>query len=176
MEMICLVLVLLCVGVSMLSTAKNEKLAKETREAKKDYWSVKSNSIKLESCLRDAMEVIKESTSVNSLLQEGIASLKIQVQEQSGFILEQSKKLAIQGKLIEEQTSTIDTQNLVISKQGQLLDEHHKTLVSMGNELATLNERVECLEADNKILKQRLNIHTQVAKHSKVVVPFQARM
>lgn len=127
MEMIYLVLCVLCVGIVVFTTVKNEKLVKETHSAKKEYLNAKTNNLRLEQSLHEAMDVIRDSRDLNNNLRREMTNLRIQVNMQSGLITE-------------------------------------------------LHERVEYLEYDNKRLKQKLKIHDEVARRSKVVVPFKASM
>lgn len=125
MEMIYLVLCVICVGVVVFTTMKNEKLIQETHSAKKEYLNAKGYNLKLEGSLQDAVDIIRETRNLNNVLHNEMSKLRVQVH-----------------------------------KQQYIIDE--------------LNERVECLEYDNVRLKQKLKIHDEVARHSKVVSPFKA--
>lgn len=58
---------------------------------------------------------------------------------------------------------------------------HHNTILTDKINILTdtvdgLNQRVESLEYDNKLLKQKLNIRDSVSKHCKIIEPFRTSM
>lgn len=101
------ILCVLCLGAIITGYVKNKQLIEETKSARKEYLSVKSNNLRLESHFSEAMQLFKETRSLNDALREDMLTLQKQnretmqeitdmrytIQKQSGLILEMNERI-----------------------------------------------------------------------------------
>lgn len=108
LNIMCLVVCVLCLGLIVGIEAKNSKLIKETHSAKKEYLNAKTNNAKLESNFTEAIDLFYEAKELNkslvkdmtylqrqnSELRQDIEDLKYTVSKQSGLIIEMQTRVS----------------------------------------------------------------------------------
>lgn len=80
MLLVCLVLSVLSMGVVCLVAKKNEKLAKETVEAKRDFLEARSKTILIEEDYREMRNTVKDMFNVVTGLKKEVTYLSEQVE------------------------------------------------------------------------------------------------
>lgn len=96
------------------------------------------------------------------------------------YLSAKSNNVRLEHEFIQTRDLLRETREFNSSLREEMLSlkytvEHQSGLILEQNRhIHSLQERVTDLEYDNKRLKQKLKIHDEVARHSKVVIPFKA--